>query len=432
MLWLWKASLTWFGNLPLRIKLYMSFGWMCLFTVVLGALCLAGIHKVRDELTPIAAEVTQQVTLSSDSASHAQIAAKAVKIAGILALVPIILFFNFMMAWRLTHLIGDPILHACKVLDRLAERDLTMTAEVSSEDEVGQMCSALNRTIAHLHEIVSNLRISNEELEGAAEELTGQTITASNNCHRQVDLAREMLTAIRMLAEQGSQIASNSKRAAEASRASSQTAAGGNEVMTNASQTMDEVAASSHSISTLMTRLDERSREIEKVVSTIRSISENTNLLALNASIEAARAGEQGRGFAVVAGEVRRLAESTRVATEEITAMVTHIQQETSATSTAIEASRTSIEFGQKRTREAYSLLSQIIAHANETEALAEGASGTAGEQSAASSQIAGNAEQVTELAVASLQSSEQVSKAGQKVHQSAQRLSSIVHEFKL
>ncbi len=138
--------------------------------------------------------------------------------------------------------------------------------------------------------------------------------------------------------------------------------------MATAAHTMGEIASSSSEIRALMGRLDGRSHEISKVVTTIREISENTNLLALNAAIEAARAGEQGRGFAVVAGEVRRLAEHTRSATEEIAGMVAGIQQETASTTAAIESSRSSIEDGRLRTEEAHQMLTEIIQRASQTE----------------------------------------------------------------
>ncbi len=381
MIWLWKACLTWFGNLPLKTKLHISFGWLCLFTVVLGSVCLVGIQQVREVMVPTmshsaVAETTTNGSIQEDSTAKLTQAVDHVIDRlrfTVISLLAFIVLLDILMAWRLTQLISRPILQACSVLQRLAKHDLTVSAPVESNDEVGQMSVALNTTIEHLHGILRSLRESAQSLSQAAQGLADETSHTTSNCNRQSELAEQVLRSTQELTAAGEQIARNSMEAAEASRESAQTAGTGGEVMISATQTMGEISESSLTIHELMARLDERSQEISKAVTVIREISESTNLLALNAAIEAARAGEQGRGFAVVAGEVRRLAEHTRAATEEIAGMVASIQQETINTTAAVEASRERIETGRSRTEEARELLSEIINRANQTETLAKG-----------------------------------------------------------
>lgn len=439
MVALWNACLTWFGDLPLKTKLYISFGWMCLFTVILGTVCLGGIYRIR-QATDQQAQVleTSHATASEESRNQTVELQKTTERLShqfqsvIVALLCFIVLVDFVMAWRLAHIIADPIIHACSVLDRLSHRDLTVTATVASKDEVGQMSEALNRTIVHLHEVLQGLKDSAQALQEVALQLEEQTSNSSANCNRQADLAQLVLNSTRLMADKGGAIARNSQEAAEASRESAENAETGSQVMASAAETMGQVAAASSRISELMGRLDSRSQDISKVVVTIREISENTNLLALNAAIEAARAGEQGRGFAVVAGEVRRLAEHTRTATEEIAGMVLSIQNETAGTTVAVETSRASIEEGQKRTSEAYEMLTHIFRSASQTESLAKDAAEAAGEQSHASQQIAENAAQVADLAADSLNASDEAAKTGKVILASAKHLAEVVRQFKL
>ena len=221
MFWLLKMSLTWFGNLRLKTKLYMSFGWMCLFTIVLGVVCLGGIQRIRQAgERPVAAAIAAEsadrhsTARMNGEAERAAVQAQAV----IVGLLGMILCINFLMAWRLAHIIGDPILHTCEILERVSHRDLTVTACAESEDEIGQMCAALSRTVGNLHEVLSDLADSAVGLEGAAGALADQTACSSGNCHQQVDLAQQVLESTRLLADKGTEIARNSYEAAAASR----------------------------------------------------------------------------------------------------------------------------------------------------------------------------------------------------------------------
>ncbi len=421
MLWLWNSSLIWFGNLRLKTKLLVSFGWLCIFTVVLGIVAISGIHHVGQlAIAQLGGPVGTAVVQGAVSRTQRML----------LGLLSFILLLDVVMALRLTQIIARPMMDACGILARLAQHDLTWEAKVVSSDEVGEMNRALNSTIQHLRELLLSLRSQSGRLNGAVRELEKDTNLTTANCTRQAELAGDVLSSVRNLAAQCMDIRNYSNEVATASRASAESANSGSEVMAGAATTMDAVAHSSESIHNLMGQLDQRSREISKAVTVIREISENTNLLALNASIEAARAGEHGRGFAVVAQEVRQLAEHTRKATEEIGGMVASIQQQTVSTIQAVEGNRANIEQGRERTEEAHRKLDEIIHRAKETDNFAESTLTAAELQAKSTGEISERVSHVSELAGASREAAIVTAETAQQIATTAGELDRIFAQF--
>jgi methyl-accepting chemotaxis protein len=195
---------------------------------------------------------------------------------------------------------------------------------------------------------------------------------------------------------------------------------------------MEEIATATHSVSEKITALSLRSQEIGNVVNVIQEISEQTNLLALNAAIEAARAGEHGRGFAVVAGEVRRLAERTKAATEEIGGTIRSIQQETSQTLEVMQGSRSAVETGMEETANARKSLDAIIGSSKEVEHQIQLIASAATEQTAASSEVAESATRISQLATQNTQGAEEAVKALSELSRLASDLDGMIRQFRL
>ena len=415
MIWLWDLCLRWFGNLPLRTKLHISFGWLCLFATGIAAYAWLRMDAVRQAQVP-------------------EVAGETVHQAGLVILASVLFLYSLslVMAWRLNAIVSMPIQQACGLMERLANRDLTVAAKVNSTDEVGRMAEAFNLTTQHLNAMLGSLREFVETLSQAAQELFEETEETARNCDRQSDLANGMVQSAEQLVRASSRIAGNSDEAAGASQQSASAASEGGAVMDHAAQTMAQMEQSSTAISGHMDLLDDRAREISKAVVVIRDISENTNLLALNAAIEAARAGEEGRGFAVVAAEVRRLAERTREATEEISTMVAGIQAEAANTTNAVEGSRGAVATGRSRTLEAQTMLADILARTSRAQTLVTGAAKEAREQTAISREISASAQQVSELAGATHRAADLATRSGRRIAELSSQLDEIVHQFRL
>jgi methyl-accepting chemotaxis protein len=228
------------------------------------------------------------------------------------------------------------------------------------------------------------------------------------------------------------EISHNAESAAGASRLSAETANQGGSVMQAAAATMEKIASATSSVADKMTSLAHRSEEIGKVVNVIQEISEQTNLLALNAAIEAARAGEHGRGFAVVAGEVRRLAERTKGATEEISGTIRSIQDETRATLQVMHESRAAVETGMGETAHARHSLEAIIESSNQVEHQIHLIATAATEQTSASSEISESAGHISQLSVENAQGAEEAVEALKNLAELASDLDGMIRQFRL
>lgn len=253
-----------------------------------------------------------------------------------------------------------PLSDLVRQAQALGAGDLSARLNVSSHDEIGQLARSFNQMGEALSTMVSHIRSAAEQVNSRAQALSGLSGGAYEGMEQQSGEITSMAGAVEEFSATSLNIADNMGNTERLAQENAQQTRIGRTSMQEASASLEHIATALNSTAAVINTLGQRSQEIGGIVGVITSIAEQTNLLALNAAIEAARAGEQGRGFAVVADEVRNLASRTRQATDEISAMIQSIQQETGNAISTMEHGNVLMQEGLSRNADVASALARI------------------------------------------------------------------------
>ena len=238
------------------------------------------------------------------------------------------LALSALVAFILLSVIITPMKRLLAHLEDVAEGegDLTVRLEVNSHDEMGRVADAFNRFVSKIHKLIGSSIDSTRQLAGSTQQLTVVAAESSQAVAQQMSELDQVATAITEMTATVQEVARNAGSAAAAARDADSQANQGKHVVIETIETINELAEAVQHSADVINMLKDESTNIGTVLGVIKSVAEQTNLLALNAAIEAARAGEQGRGFAVVADEVRQLASRSQQSTQEIEKIIQALQ----------------------------------------------------------------------------------------------------------
>ena len=312
---------------------------------------------------------------------------------------------------------------AVDIANHIAAGELTVAIPTAGADKQSVM-AALARMQAGLRTIVESIDRAVLSLDGASGSLVGMAERVTDGVSLQSDSTASIAATLEEMAVSVKHVADSAASSNDLAATAGTLARQGNEIVGQTVSEMHRGADAVNQSAQLVGKLDESSRQISDIVTVIKEIAEQTNLLALNAAIEAARAGEAGRGFAVVADEVRKLAERTSKSTLEIETMITGVTATTGQAIEGIESGAALVNQSAEHANAAGSSMGQIdeattrVVHAFGEISLA------LKEQSVASELIANNLEQLTHL-------NEENTVAVKGVHDDAQRLRELASELK-
>lgn len=315
------------------------------------------------------------------------------------------------------------ILRLMNELQEVADGDLTVQATVS-EDITGAIADSVNYTVEELRGLVSRVTAASEQVAHAssqAEQTSSRLLAAATEQSREIQETGESVLS---LASQINEVSHGAMESANVARQSLAAAEEGQVAVQNAISGMNEIREQIQETSKRIKRLGESSQEIGEIIELISDITEQTNVLALNAAIQAASAGEAGRGFTVVAEEVQRLAERSAEATKQIGALVRTIQTDTQDAVAAMEKSTQGVVEGAKLSDNAGQALSNIGRVSRQLAELIENISQTTSRQADSANSVAKSIQHI--LAV-----NEETTTGTQQTASSIRQLAGLAQELK-
>ncbi|MFT0180742.1 methyl-accepting chemotaxis protein [Pseudomonas benzopyrenica] len=303
------------------------------------------------------------------------------------------------IAWSLSRTIVGRLAQTVAIARAIAAGRLDSPIPAGGRDELGQLLTAFGQMQDRLRDMIQGIKQGTDQLVAASHSISANSQQLSTAAQEQSSAASSMAATVEQLTVSINHVSDNAGEAHDLSSQSGRLAQDGGQTIQASVDSMKSIAGTVQSSATRIGELGEHSERVSSIVSVIKGIADQTNLLALNAAIEAARAGEQGRGFAVVADEVRQLAQRTTNSTQEIAAMIEKIQAATQAAMSDMEVGVRQVNGGVDLANQAGEAVVSINNSSDKVVRVVNQISLSLREQTAASHDVARTVERLAQMA---------------------------------
>ena len=386
-------------------------------------------EKALDEAIQAAQQVlTAFNKLSADEARHGKDNASTI--------LTVVIFISVLLGISASWVISGNLIRRLGVvtssLETISSGDLTQSVLVDGRDELGLCLQSIATMQSELNSLMTQISMSAEMLASSSEEVSATMLLTAQNIQTQQQETEQIAQAMTDMSTAVDEVTRSVHETVAATRTANTEAANGKDLVKSTVAGITKLAAQVEESARVIDELKEDSNNINTVLDVIKSVAEQTNLLALNAAIEAARAGEQGRGFAVVADEVRTLAARTQTSTEEINQIIEKLQSGTQKATSSMQISKEQSESVVENANLAGASLDQIASSVAKIDEKSTSIATAAEEQSAVAQNMNSNVTHVSEVAMQNSASVEETTTAGQEIAKIAEELKTRIDYFKV
>jgi methyl-accepting chemotaxis protein len=325
-----------------------------------------------------------------------------------------------------------PLQETVSLMARIAKGDLTATVETIGSGEIGQMQASTAEMIQSLRQMIEGIIHVESNLTTATTDAAVVTMQMASGIDSQKAETENLIASINEMSGATDAVAAASSNAEASANAGNKSATEGKDVVIDAVNSINELADEVESSVKALNLIERDSEDIDSVVKMIQGITEQTNLLALNAAIEAARAGEHGRGFAVVADEVRTLAQRTQTSTQEIQEMIGKLRTSTRSAVEVMDRSHGRAKDSVEKANQVSEVIEKIVVSVASMMTLNKKIASTASEQGVVTKKINANTKIISDIADQTAAGGHKVEQSNETLVELSKRLAEMVKQFKL